>query len=177
MTIELANSMKQEIACAVRRRVSDWYASEIDNGMGCLYWAHAGAVTLQEFGIDCLIAAGSAKWEAAVDDGVSPTHFGFDWGGDPHTAIRTAPLPEGKTPLPEMHCWLYLPSTKELADFSTAHVPKLAKLLGFAWTGPPLPPYLWAWPGSLYPGALYVPNIDATKLALATLQAGIKEEQ
>ena len=102
------------------------------------------------------------------------SHFTFQWNGDPNAELRRTAALTGadQVALPEMHCWIYLPETREVVDFSTGYIPTLAKAMGFEWKVTPPPPYIWARPESLFPRAIYQPNRDATKLAVTTLIAG-----
>ena len=159
----------------VQDRMRRWYGEgHFATGMACLYWMHAGLVTLQQHEIACVPAAGSAHWEMQPDDG-KMSHFGFEWQGDPdYEQRRQAALLGDAKPLPEMHCWIWIPKTQEVVDFSAGHVPTLAKALGFEWKAKPPPSYIWARVQSLFPRAVYYPNRDATKVAIQTLVAGQK---
>lgn len=168
-------SKKDVIYRRVQDRMRRWYGEDKwASGMACLYWMHAGLVTLAQHGIECLPAAGTAQWEIQPDDG-QMSHFGFEWDGDPNAELRRqVALSGGSTPLPEMHCWIWIPKTQEVVDFSAGYVPTLAKAMGFEWKAEPPPTYIWARVQSLYPRAIYFPDRDATKLAIQTLVAGHK---
>ena len=169
---ELTTTQKDAIHRRVQDRMRRWYGEDREkNGMACLYWMHAGMVTLNQHGIQCWPAAGTARFHIQPDDG-KMTHFSFEWNGDPNAELRRqATLSGDQTSLPEMHCWIYLPSTEEVVDFSTGHLPTLAKAMGFEWKVTPPPSYIWSRVQSLYPRAIYIPKRDATKLAIATLVA------
>lgn len=168
---ELTNTQKDAIHQRVQGRMRRWYGERGQNGMACLYYMQAGMVELHQHGIDCRAAAGTAHFHMQPDDG-KMTHFSMVWRGDPKAQERrVATLTGDQVPLPEMHCWIYLPSTKEVVDFSAGHVPTLAKAMGFQWKTEPPPPYIWARPESLFPRAIYLPNRDATRLAINILVA------
>ena len=170
---ELTTTQKDAIHQRVTGRMRRWYGEERGStGMACLYWMHAGLVTLDQHGIECWPAAGTAHFEIQPDDR-KMSHFSFQWGGDPNAELRRqATLSGDQVALPEMHCWIWLPDSKEVVDFSTGHIPTLAKAMGFEWKVKPPPTYIWARPESLFPRAIYLPNMDATRLAIATLYAG-----
>lgn len=171
-TIELTTTQKDAIHQRVLKRIEKWYGHTGQNGMACLYLMHCGLVELSVFTKErCLPAAGTAHFQMQPDDG-KLSHFSFVWNGDPNAEMRRqAALTGDQVSLPEMHCWIYLPDTKEVVDFSTGHVPALAKAMGFEWKATPPPPYIWAQPQSLWPRAIYLPNREATRLAIQTLVA------
>lgn len=169
---ELTNTQKDAIHQRVQGRMRRWYGEDRATcGMGCLYFMQCGLVELKQHNIECIPAAGTAFFKCQEDDG-KMSHFGFQWGGDPNAELRREQVLTGdQLALPEMHCWIYLPTTKEVVDFSTGHVPALAKAGGFEWKTAPPPPYIWARPESLYPRTVYLPHRDATRLAITTLVA------
>lgn len=176
---ELTQADKDLLYRRVQGRMRRWYGeTAMLNGMACLYWMHAGVVTLLHHNVHAVCAAGSAHWQCQPDDG-KMSHFGFEWGGDPeHELRRQVILSGGSIGLPEMHCWIWLPHTQEIVDFSAGHVPTLAKAMGFEWQAELVPPgYIWARVQSLFPRAVYIPNRDATQLAVVKLLAGQKGTQ
>lgn len=165
---------KDKLYDKVQARMARWYGITMERaGMSCLYYMHAGLVTLDQAGIQCVPAAGTAQWQIAPDTGSNHTYFAFEWGGSKEGA-RHATISAGKTPLPEMHCWIWLPQTQEVVDFSAGYIPTIAKALGFTFELPPPPSYIWARPKSLFPRSVYWPNRDATQYAIATLVADRK---
>jgi len=172
---ELTLTQKDAIHQRVIGRMRRWYGeNKTTSGMACLYWMHAGLATLMQHGIVGRPAAGTAWWEYDPGDPVM-THWGCEWGGDPNDELkRKVILEPGSYALPEMHCWIWLPSTGEVIDFTTGYVPTIAKTMGYEWRPhvKPPPPYIWARPESLYPRAVYLPSGDATRLAIQTLVAG-----
>lgn len=164
---ELTATQKNLIHLHVRQRMARWYGDERGNtGMSCLYWMQCGMIELQLFGIRSLPMAGSASFEFQPDDG-KMSHFSFIWNGDPNAEMRRSVVPTaGAIPLPEMHCWIYLPDSGEVVDFSTGYIPTLAKAMGFEWKATLPPPYIWARPESISPRTIYTPEVDAIKLAV-----------
>lgn len=165
---------KPGIYAAVLGRMRQWYGeSHITNGKSCLYWMHAGLVTLDLRGIRCLPAAGTAYFQIRKENGEDrPTHWGFEWEGAANS--ERVVLPCDCTPLPEMHCWIWLPTTNEVVDFSTGALPVIAKEMGYEWELPAPSQYVWDNPNSLLPRYVYKPSRDATRLAVATIFAGKK---
>jgi hypothetical protein len=110
-----------------------------------------------------IIQAGSAQWPRVppdLDDGVSPTHFAYEWDADSDFAAlhRRGVVPvveraDGHTApsLPDMHVWLGCPDTEEIIDFSAGLWPAVCEAtLGLPWLVPHPPEYLWAF-GSRLP--------------------------
>jgi len=169
---ELTTTQKDAIHQRVQGRMRRWYGERAETGMACLYIMQCGMVELHQHGINCLPAAGSASFEIQPDDG-KMSHFSYIWNGDPNAELRRQAMLTGdQVSLPEMHCWIYLPDTKEVVDFSTGHLPAAAKAMGFEWKVTPPPPYIWAQPLFLWPRAIYQPKREATRLAVNTLIAG-----
>lgn len=139
----------------------EWYGPCTNYGR-CLYWMHAGLATLHtEYGITCSPMAGTAKWRWDT------TEWAFEWGGGPAANRHVGKLAEGKTPLPEMHCWLYLNSTREIIDFSLCELGQvITAITGEDWEVT-LPDYIWCRAAELPTGTIYLPNADAVKLAIA----------
>lgn len=164
---ELTSTQKDLIYSCVQLRMRLWYGDERGKtGMSCLHWMHCGLIDLWDAGIRCFPAAGSASFEFQPDDG-KMSHFSFMWNGDPNAEMRRSVVPTaGAIPLPEMHCWIYLPDSGEVVDFSTGYIPTLAKAMGFEWKATLPPPYIWARPESISPRAIYTPEVDAMKLAV-----------
>lgn len=169
---ELTTTQKDAIHRRVQGRMRRWYGEErATSGMACLYFMQCGLVELKQHGFDCWPAAGTAHFEMQPDNG-KMSHFSFEWGGDPNAELRRqATLTGDQVSLPEMHCWIYLPDTQDIVDFSTGHIPTLAKSMGFEWKVKEPPPYIWARPQSLWPRAIYIPVREATRLAIQTLVA------
>ncbi len=130
-----------------------------------------------------LIQAGSAQWPRVppeLDDGVSPTHFSYQWcpGSDVARLVRAGIFPavrrgDGQLAfsLPEMHVWLGCPGTGELIDFSSGLWPAACKAAtGLDWLAPPPPEYVWALGDRLPAGARYAPCRDAIDLVVLLLR-------
>ncbi len=156
----------------VKTKMRRWYGGEYIEKR-CLYWMQTGMAVLNGLGIKCSPAAGSAYWKLQEDDG-KMSHFGFEWMGADGEARRKAVLPDASTSLPETHCWIWLPTGREVVDFSTGYVPEMAKELGFEFKSSPPPKYIWAKPESLWPRFIYKPNKDATRLAITAVVASRK---
>ena len=133
----------------------------------CLVYAAAILGIAQRQGLRLVLQAGSAFWPRMTpeqDDGVSPTHFGYEW--DPPNVARH--LAAGH--LPEMHAWAGDPVTQDLVDLTTGQFPaQCQRMLGAGWPGV-RPPLTWWGPArSLPDGVSYTPNRDATRLAMQLL--------
>lgn len=137
---------------------------DMDSGSACLQWMEVGLVYLRAHDIEAIPACGNASFQLKADDGVSDNYLSFEWQGEAATA-RAVPV-KGE-PLPEMHCYIWLPKRKEIVDFSVRYLPRFAEKIGFQFEpGFEPPDYYWGDPNRLAPRAIYIPNVDATKLAL-----------
>ncbi len=101
-----------------------------------------------------------------------PTHLTYQWGGPVNEERRVAALYTAETAMPEMHCWVWIPKTKEVVDFSVGELPIAAEQLGLKWETDKPPPYYWAPPQTLVPQAYYFPNRDATAYAMRIIFSG-----
>lgn len=154
----------------------------------CLEFAWHGYQIIRAFAgaPRTIIQAGSAQWpRLAIDDGVSPTHFSYEWNADdPTTRLFTA----GLTPLvrrtdghmqaslPEMHVWLACPESTELIDFTTGLWPEACReTIGEQWLAPLPPEYLWTFGSRLPAGVRYIPDRDAIDLVIALLRLQDRE--
>ena len=147
----------------------------LESGGGCLYWMWYGLRVMQESGLRAVAQCGTAAWNMVpphLDDGISPTTMMFQWEGEDNAERRQMPDAPDQYPLPEMHCWIGLPDTNEIVDFSTGGIGKMAAGFGFEWTAEPLPSYLWSKCEDLPYGCIYRPDKDATVCAINHL-AGI----
>jgi hypothetical protein len=133
-----------------------------------------------------IIQAGSASWpRLAVDDGVSPTHFSYEWNADdPNTRlfasglIQVVPRSDGhfQAALPEMHVWLAIPDSEEIIDFTTGLWPTACReMIGHEWLAPLPPEYLWTFGSRLPDGVRYVPDRAAIDLVIAVLHLQDRE--
>jgi hypothetical protein len=129
----------------------------------CLVYAAEIIEAARKRGLRLVLQAGSAFWPRmtdAQDDGVSPTHFGYEW--DPPQVARH--LAAGH--LPEMHAWAGDPVTHDLVDLTTGRFPaQCRRMLGEGWPGVQPPAAWWGPARSLPDGVSYVPNREATMLA------------
>lgn len=126
-------------------------------GRACLNWMVHGAIALGAFGIRSIAQAGTAHFRflpAHLDDGVCDTHHGFEWS--PYTPQSMAKIAEGQ--LPEIHCWLAIPETREIVDFSTGYIHHGCP---HPWQADPLSRYLWRREGDSHPGCVYRPHPEA----------------
>lgn len=129
-----------------------------------------------------IIQAGSAQWPRIppeLDDGVSPTHFAYEW--DPDSAIARL-VQSGIMPLirrgdgnvagslPEMHVWLGCPDTGEIIDFTTGLWPSACMAtLGQEWLAPRPPDYFWHFGTRLPEGVRYIAARAAIETVIAIL--------
>lgn len=131
----------------------------------CLFHAIAMIQVAKRHGRKLVLQAGTAYWERMppeIDDGVSPTHFGYEWEADsPTTRARIA-----ARMLPEMHIWVGDPATQEIIDISTNEfVDQARHMLGVDWPGKKPPDFLWAKASELPKEAVYQPDGRATRVA------------
>lgn len=128
-----------------------------------------------------IIQAGTASWpRLAVDDGVSPTHFSYEWNPDAELTrlFRTGVIPlvprsDGhlQASLPEMHVWLACPESEELIDFTTGLWPDACRqTIGEEWLAAHPPAYVWTFGSRLPAGVRYAPAVDAIDLVCAVLR-------
>jgi hypothetical protein len=142
----------------------------------CLEFAWQGYCVIKEWpgAPRTIIQAGSAQWPRIppeLDDGVSPTHFSYQWEGDSAVTrlVRAGMVPIVRRPdgqvatsLPEMHVWLACPESRELIDFTTGQWPTACKvLLGQEWLAADPPAYLWTFGTRCPSGVHYRPERDA----------------
>jgi hypothetical protein len=129
----------------------------------CLYWAGATRDYLNAiYDVGAVVQAGSMNWPFnATDDGVSPTHFSYEW--DLNSPASREALRRGM--LPEMHCWVAIPTTGQLVDLTTRYLVQRARQAGLTWTASEPPKFLWTHACSLPPRVLYRADRYATSLA------------
>lgn len=149
---------KDRIVAAARSKVNNG-----DAGGLCLHLAIALGRELARHGIRAVLQAGSAQWRCMdEDDGVSPTHFAYMWELSAQTKQRVA---ENK--LPELHCWIGIPSTQEIVDISTRHlVEEAERRAGIKWTAPLPPDYIWAGAKNFPQDCHYMVDMTATAIAM-----------
>lgn len=151
----------------------------------CLEWAWEGYRTIKAWpdAPRTIIQAGSAQWPRIpepMDDGVSPTHFAYEFQEDSHlvrlTLAGVVPVVQRHdghvaASLPELHVWLGCPETQEIIDFTTGCWPATCKATtGLEWFAKPPPEYLWC-RGDMRPdGANYRPSRKAIELVSLILQ-------
>lgn len=107
----------------------------------CLYHAMAMCAVLREAGYDAIPQAGDAGWQRIPDeddDGICDTAFGYEWHDDEAEPLWRQGL------MPEMHCWVAIPDTKEIIDITTRYWPQACQaIMGKGWPGPKPPDFLW----------------------------------
>lgn len=159
----LTQTEKDTIYWMVHRCVeADGGREKIMTGRACLNWMIHGAVILHQCGIETIPQAGSASFRFLpehLDDGVCDTHHSFMWS--PYTPQSQAKIAEGQ--LPEIHCWLADPKTREIIDFSTGYI---HHSFNQPWLADPLPRYLWRREGDPHPGCCYQPYPQAIQFIL-----------
>lgn len=146
----------------MRRRVARRWPN-VDPSGACLDTSMETVLTLQRRGVRAILQAGSASWPRVrpeQDDGVSATHFSYEWQADRAEQFRA--LAAGH--LPEIHCWVGIPSTDTLIDLTTGDWIAAAAKFGFDWPGDPPPPFLYA--TTLPPRVVYSVDVRATMFAL-----------
>lgn len=157
---------KDEVFAAVQKRMLEWYGPFTTGGR-CLYWMHTGLATLfHEFKILAQPAAGSAGWDWG------DAQWEFIFGSEPDARTYGDP---SASPLPEMHCWIYLPITQEVIDFSMCELAQTIRAITREDWNVKVPRYIWSKPEALHPSAIYIPNRAATTLAVAAISAGMNE--
>lgn len=158
---------RSAIVAQARDLVAMRWPDTEDCGGACLFAAAAMQVCAARAGHRLVVQAGTMSWlmvAPALDDGVGPTHFTFEW--DPTSPLSLAAVAAGY--LPEIHIWLGDPVTHEVVDITTRDFPRLAKLMEMPeWSAPEPPDHLWQ--RQLPPEAVYRPNRDATLYAHAKM--------
>ncbi len=128
----------------------------------CFYHAVYAIEAIRRRGVRAILQAGTTMWrhlDRSLDDGVRPTHFGYQWTpGDPSSRVRIA-----AGLMPEMHVWAATVTPQAIVDFTTGLWPEQAKRLnGIDWTAPRPPAFLWGPPVD----ASYLPHVDAVRCVL-----------
>jgi hypothetical protein len=148
---------------------------------GTCVWAAAAVIeAAKERGVRLVLQAGSAFWPRVSpeqDDGVSSTHFGYQWErGSRETMQILGRIQKGDLSiLPEMHVWAADPKEMEIVDPTSGQFPAQARRLqGLDWKGPVPPEQFWGGKDELNTlRAVYEVDRDATMLAFA-LTADLK---
>ncbi len=149
----------------------------------CLEFAWWGMQRIRELpgAPRVLIQAGSASWPRLaphLDDGVSNTHFGYEFDASTplvslarlgvSTATRIGDSLNYS--LPEMHCWLGIVETQEVIDFTTGLWPEACYYrIGEPWLAERPPEYLWTLGERLPSGVRYQADHEAIELAILLL--------
>ncbi len=145
----------------------------INMARNCVFAALHTIQILRAEGIAAIPQAGDMSWlftDPQYDDGVSPTHFSFQWS--PHELKSIIAVSQGN--LPEIHVWAAIVETQEIVDINTCYIPQLLKedLPQCQWTAKQPPDFLW---GDTHVvakyKAIYTPHHDATIYAMQVMQA------
>jgi hypothetical protein len=148
----------------------------------CLQWTLCVLDVAGRAGVKLVPQAGTAQWQRlpdSMDDGAATTltHFGYNWQGDELTRPEDALMhldPDGSTiALPEMHIWAGDAHTNEIVDLSAPYIPEACEEGGMEWHMP-IPEVIWA---HHHKGARYIPNRQATELAVQLMMAEIPKLQ
>jgi hypothetical protein len=132
----------------------------------CLIVAQALQEVLEAMDYRAWIQAGTMSWPIVRredDDGISPTHFGYQWSPTEIPSQIATML----NCMPEMHVWVAIPGAIEvLVDPTTQFLQEQCqKLTGLPWRHDPPPEYLWVPHDDLPSGVVYEAVPDATRLA------------
>lgn len=136
---------------------NNWYKHTVQEGQACLYWMHATIVVMKRAGIPCEPMCGTAHIMRTFDpDPRQVEHWSYEWSNESVTRDHN---------LGGMHCWLWIPKVKEVVDMSVRSIVDALAKRGQAvnWN---IPDYAWGTPSSLAPEFIYLPNRDATELAV-----------
>ena len=138
----------------------------------CMQRAFAGTCVLRANGYTSAIPqAGSASWPLYPADqepaDPAPTHYSYVYDGkplsDPHNTVQ---LMLGH--LPEIHCWIAIPETLTIIDFTTGFLPLLCEQRGLPWENGTPDRYIWEDARHLHERRiLYKPDVRAIAAVLA----------
>ena len=181
----LNKTVRDEIYSCTLAAVRDERGEEADLSCQCLEFAFQGYRIIRDWpgAPRTLIQAGSAQWPRVppeLDDGVSDTHFGYEWDTQSHFSrlVRSGVIPVMRRAdghlapsLPEIHVWLGCPDTGEIIDFTTGLWPAACRAtLGQEWLAPLPPPYFWNFGTRRPDGVNYLPARDAIDCVIALLR-------
>jgi hypothetical protein len=182
---KLNQTIRDEIFLRTRAAVG---AEQRHVAGNCLEFAWHGYRILKHYpgAPRTIIQAGTAQWpRLAVDDGISATHFSYEWNPDAEPTrlflSGTIPLVERadghlQASLPEMHVWLACPESTEVIDFTTGLWPDACReTIGEEWLAGRPPDYLWTFGSRLPAGVRYIPDRAAIDLVLAVLHLQDRE--
>lgn len=159
-----SDAEKDFIVADIHNRMTRWFVGRRVDA-ACLYWAALTRDYLNKhYDVGAELRAGSMSWRFnAHDDGRSATHFTYLWDAD--SPLTRAMLERGL--LPELHCWVEIPRTREIVDLTTRYLVFRAARAGIKWTAPEPPPFVWT--AELPDDAVYSPDELATTFAGALL--------
>ena len=160
------------IAAEVRAGVLQYVDETCPLSATCFYHAVLGIEAIRRRGVRAILQAGTTMWrhlDKTLDDGVRPTHFGYQW--EPNQLSNLQRVAHGL--MPEMHVWSALVDPPAIIDFTTDLWPDQAlRLAGITWTAPRPPAFLWGPPTD----ASYLPDRGAVTavLLMAARVFGVK---
>lgn len=141
----LSKAEKDAIAGAAQRIVERFVIPPgVEPWRACLWYTFGALPFLERILKRKVIPqGGTASWRRVRDeddDGIMPTHYSYQFDLDHPMTTMSIVLRQ----LPEMHCWLAVPSTGDIIDLSVKHQARAChENTGMQWTGDPLPEYLW----------------------------------
>lgn len=174
--MKLSRQQRTDVAAEVLIRIDSLGANLVQRQRACLYYGAFTALAIARRGVRAILQAGSASWRFKArghDDGVGPTHYSYEF--DPWHFLSAERLARGA--FPEMHCWAAIPSTGEIIDLTTRHLPALLRqgLPGETWTAALPPEYFWGRADALPEGWLYRADRAAIDIAFTLLRRGAPE--
>jgi len=156
---------REKIVADIVKKMDQYKGSNL--AAACLYWGAATVNCLIDEGEYACLQAGTAYWPRAIkDDGISPTHFGYEFDIESlQTQLRFA---QGL--LPEMHVWAGLPARGEIVDLTLRFQPEQCeRMLKHKWESPHLD-YFWGTAEDCSRlGYIYHPSVDGIKMAISLL--------
>lgn len=179
-TTDMIAEVVQEVEEYMRRR--SLFVDAESHARACLYWAKntRDALIPRKLFKTVTVVAGSANFLMVpdeLDDGVSHTHYSYEWSGVSEEKVKAILLGQDQS-LPEMHVWLACfdePLEEEVViiDLTTRFLPELCAKAGMPWLTEPPPSFIWSKIADLPYKWLYRPNLEATKLANLLLAIGV----
>lgn len=140
--------------------------------ISCLVRSLALACELDERGYDACMNAGTANFRANEEPRGS-THIGYFWQGFPMDACLR--MVDELRILPEIHCWVVVPSLQLLVDPSIRFIPQVARESRITWTAPK-PPH-WLWTNHAVEDYYYEPHEAATEFVYFLIENRIKAKR
>lgn len=141
----MTKAEKDAIAGAAQRIVERFVIPPgVEPWRACLWYTFGAIPFVQKVLKKKVIPqGGTASWRRVRDeddDGVLPTHFTYLFDFDDPLTTMSLLLRQ----LPEMHCWMAVPSTGDIIDLSVKHQTRACyENTQMVWQAYPLPEYLW----------------------------------